>query len=180
MCKKMLILLFCLISTQIFSEQKYLSLGYYGELLSHPGVISTLELPLYDNQKSNLFWTVRAGGYNHYLSYSALFVGSEIGYRYTWKSGFNLHTLVGLNYMHKFLDSPVYEFSEDGILTEVSDVGSSHFMPSVGFGMGYTLLKGTDNPMTIFSRTEFFGEYPYNTYILPHVTTCFGVRLQLD
>lgn len=179
----LIILLF--ISLPVIGEEnrkalpKSLAIGYFGELITHPGLTVSLELPFYENGGNQLFITVRCGGYFHYLNHTALFVGSEFGYRYTFKNGLDIHTMIGVGYMHKFLGGTIYEVTDSGELVVVSDYDSPHFMPNLAFGFGYTFVKDSKNPINLYSRIEIFGEYPYNTYILPLLATSIGIRIHL-
>lgn len=179
MLKKYIILVFLSVTLSISADERYLSVAYFGELVSHPGIVLSIENPILSRNNSNIFWTIRGGGYNHYMSNSTLFIGSEFGYRKNWNSGFDFHSQIGISYMHKFLDSPIYEVSSESELVRVKDYGTSHLMPNISLGFGYTFNRGKGREVNIFSRTEIFGEYPYNTYILPHVSFCLGFRTKV-
>jgi len=183
--KRILILLFLLISISIYTNEKQvqnersLSVAYFGELLTHPGLKISLELPFYTNNSNEYFAIIKGGGYFHYLNHTSIFVGSEFGYRHYFKNGFDFHSLIGIGYMHKILGATIYEVSGSGELLEIPNYGSSHLMPNIEIGFGYIIARDSDNPINIYSRTEIFGEYPYNTYILPHLATSIGLRINL-
>lgn len=164
---------------QITQESTSINISYFGEFITHPGLKVSLEIPFYKKKGHHWYYTIKGGGYTHCMNHTSLFVGSEVGYRYIFRNGFELNSLLGVAYLHKFLGAEIYKVTDSGELEEVTHYGSPHIMPNVNIGFGYTFLKESQNPFTLFSKTEIFGEYPYNTYILPHIALSFGVRLKL-
>ncbi|MDC7225036.1 MAG: hypothetical protein PQJ60_14905 [Spirochaetales bacterium] len=183
--KNLFIALFLLSTLTLFGndqpsqDSKSLSVAYFGEFITHPGLVVSLEMPFHTSKGHECFATVRGGGYYHYMNHKALFIGSELGYRYTFKNGLDLHALAGVNYMHKFLDGDIYEMTDSGEVDEVTDYGSSHFMPNIACGFGYTFAQDSSHPTNLYFRAELFGEYPYNTYMLPHVAATLGLRMDI-
>ncbi len=152
-----------------------LTVGYFGEMFSHPGMMVGAEFTIVGNQNHQLLGTLNVGWYVHRRNYHALFLNSEIGYRYTFNVGFNIHTLLGVGYFHKFADGTIYEVRND-TLKEVRNTGRPRFMPSFSLGLGWDFRKKTNLPFGLFTRVQVFGEYPDDSFFMPHAALLIGAN----
>jgi len=182
---KKILLVLCLFSTAgfIYSQTENeidfpLTIAYMGETLTHPGAIVGTELTLINNTNNQLFVTINIGAYVHPRNHGSLFASSEIGYRLTFNNGFNIHTMIGIGYFHKFLDGGIYEVI-DGETDSIINSGRPKFMPSFVLGFGWDMSRQTAVPLDIFIRAQAFGEYPVNTLLIPHFAIQTGLRILL-
>jgi hypothetical protein len=154
------------------------SVAYLGEFLLHPGVLAGIELPL-----STSRWRVRqgaflaaanAGTYIHFRNHVGVRIDAQAGYRFTFGSGVFVEGFAGLGYLHTFLGADVYEVSDDGRVSQVTDWGRPAFMPTASLGGGFNWQRARIAP---FLRVEAFGQYPFNDNMLPHFALLLGARL---
>ena len=156
-----------------------ITISYFGEMFTHPGIIAGCELGLVSGSGHSLFTTLNLGSYIHRRNHIPVFAAAELGYRYTFNSGFNLHVLAGAGYFHKFLDAPIFSLSDGGPV-EIPNTGSPHLMVSASLGLGWNLSKKSSVPLDLFLRAQVFGEYPFNSYILLHPVLQLGTRIFLE
>lgn len=177
--KKILIIL-TFVPFSIFSLEKEkieFTAGYFGEQYTHPGVIFGGEYPLKKGDNLDLFTSLNLGGYYHFRNHTGLFINSDIGFRKKFKNHFNIETSIGVGYLHKFIDGDIYTIEEDE-LKKKADYGRSKFMPGISIGVGYDLKEISGKPVTIYSKTALFGEYPLDSFLLPHITLIIGVKMK--
>jgi len=142
------------------------SVALMGEFLTHPGVVVGLEHPVSDH--AVLAWNI--GTYVHVRNTVGAFTDLELGARHEFPSRFVLEGFAGVGYLHTFVQGPVYEV-EDGAVDHVTDPGRPSFMPTLRFGVAAAREK-----VTPFVNVQGFGQYPFNTQLLPHVALVVGVR----
>lgn len=157
---------------------KSITVSYYGELLTHPGLLVTGEYHLVENGRSVLFTDFRVGGYNHFMNHTAIFIGAELGYRLDIGTLFGFEVNSGVNYFHKWVDGDIYKISGDTV-EKIDNWGSSHILPNITLGFSINMGKRNDKPLTFLVATELFGEYLFNSYMLPHLSINIGVRKTL-
>lgn len=186
--KKVLFIIFIALITVVtgFSEETEkqgifdmdeipLSITYFGETVTHPGLMIGSEVELAGNGRHHLLWTANIGTYVHVRNHVGLFVNSEIGWRVTRPSGYFMDAFLGLGYLHVWPQGTVYEVVNNTV-QEVTATGSPKFMPTFSWGFfGWQFDR-----FSIHSRLQFFGEYPYNSYMLPHITVQLGATIYFD
>lgn len=144
-----------------------LTLAYFGETLLHPGVMVGTERRFWQAGWHALLGTANLGAYQHAGNHNGIFLNGELGYRLTFPFGLSAEALAGAGVLYTLLPGDVYlpgnsEPSRDG--------GRPTFMPSAALGLGYAL-----GDSRLFARLQAFGQYPYNTYTLPHLATQVGM-----
>jgi hypothetical protein len=153
--------------------------GYLGELVTRPGFITGVEyIPLQSKKYHKLVVTGNLGFYYHFRNTINLFVNSEIGYRFTAPPGFMFDLLLGVGYLHSWLDSgsinAIYEVNDAGELQKAGYTGSSYFWPTFQLGIGWDLSRKTGVNLLFFSRIGVGGRYPHVGYMLPHLFLTTG------
>jgi hypothetical protein len=149
--------------------------AYFGETIFHPGLMAGVEYRLLDGDWGALFVTGNLGSYVHVRNHVGAFLDSELGYRFTYASGYQLEALAGLGYLHTFLAAPVYEVDAAGHVNRVFDAGRPAFMPTFALGTGWRFDK-----FAPFLRLQAFGQYPFNHQLLPHAALLLGARFWLE
>ena len=155
-------ILFAFLATASATE----SVAVMGEFLTHPGVVVGLEGPI--NDSLVLAWNL--GTYVHVRNTVGAFTDVELGVRHEFPTRFVLEGFAGVGYLHTFVQGPVYVV-EDESIDHVTDFGRPSFMPTVRFGVAAARQK-----VTPFVNLQAFGQYPFNTQVLPHVALLVGVR----
>lgn len=180
-------------SQDINKKNYHISASLFSELFSEP-FASLRDSPL------NLGGTVSfemSKPRNGIYQFSHIF---QLGYYYhkdfnqvgfiSWKPKFevslfnmvNLHTVIGLGYAHSFPVRDSYVFKNDTYVKK-TNYGHSHFMPSVGVGLGLNLEKFLNIPTEVFTRYEAFSLAPYalNGRVPITVNTMFhfGIKIKI-
>lgn len=165
---------FILAATGLPAVAAPLTVAYFGETATHPGLLLGTEHKAWEAGWHRTFLAANVGGYRHPGNHLGLFAEGALGYRLTFPSGLSLESLVGLGYLHTVLDGPVFAAGPAGV-EPVTDGGRPAWMPSVTLGAG---LDGAGLGLAdtrLFTRLQLFGQYPYNAYVLPHVATQVGM-----
>jgi hypothetical protein len=142
------------------------SVALMGEFLTHPGIVVGLEHPV--SEHVVLAWNL--GTYVHVRNTVGAFTDLELGVRHAFPSRFVLEGFAGVGYLHTFVQGPVYVVDDDAV-EHVTDPGRPSFMPTVRFG-----VAAERETLTPFVHLQAFGQYPFNTQLLPHVALLVGVR----
>jgi hypothetical protein len=161
------------------------SAAYFGETALHPGAAIAVERKLkfwgrrYGLVEHGFFTEADLGSYWHARNDVALFVSTDLGYRLVFPKGFRLEGLLGIGYLHTFDDGPVYVVN-GGQVSMVSDAGHPALMLSALIGLGWDFTVGDHAPFSLFLRVGSFGQYPYNTAVLPHLEAQLGFSIPLE
>ena len=109
---------------------------------------------------------------------------SDLGYRYTHKSGVFSDFALSLGFMSQAYPRKVYEFNETSRTYEESSssrIGASQVGFGMGFGYDFSLKKNL--PIAIFIRNDFFIQSPYFALemfpIMPQSITKIGIKFNL-
>ena len=155
-------ILFSLLATASAAQ----SVALMGEFLTHPGVVVGLEHPV--SEHVVLAWNL--GTYVHVRNTVGAFTDLEAGARHEFPSRLVLEGFAGVGYLHTFVQGPVYVVEDDAV-ERVTDPGRPSFMPTLRFGVAAAREK-----LTPFVNVQGFGQYPFNTQVLPHMALVVGVR----
>lgn len=149
-----------------------ISVSYFGETITHPGVFVGTELPA----KQKWLITIGVGTYLHYRHHRGVFVNGSLDWRTTFSSGFSMQYGIGLGYLHTWQHGgKTYTVNDLGEVKQTKNYGQSAFMPSLKFGLlGWDFRKKTDMPIRLFSEAILFGQYPHNNFIMPHFAMNIG------
>ncbi|HEY0057098.1 MAG TPA: hypothetical protein VGB63_17240 [Pedobacter sp.] len=147
-----------------------LTIGYFGETISHPGLFAGYEHNLMPQSRYQILMTFNLGGYVHRRNHTGLISEVGLGQRLNFRSGLLLEQHIGIGYLHTLLNGgPVYEVKENGVINESGDRSRSHLMPSLSLGFGWNVARTDKFALLLFVRPKVFWQYPFNSYALPHV-----------
>jgi hypothetical protein len=153
-----------------------ITMGYFGETITHPGFFAGYEHNLRPQNRYQLFLSFTLGGYAHRRNHTGLFSEVQLGQRLNFRSGLLLEQSIGIGYLHTFLNGgPVYEVNDNGVVSKSRNPGRSHLMPSVSLGFGWNVARSEALPLLLFVRPKVFWQYPFNGYALPHLALQAGV-----
>ena len=157
-------------------KRSAVTFGYFGETITNPGLFFGYEYNLRPQKRYQLHLSANAGGYHHSHNHTGLFSELQIGQRYTFGSGVFVEQLLGVGYLRTFLSGgKIYEVTEQGVVSEASNSGRGHFMPSLSLGFGLNLAQKDKAPLLLFLRPKAYLQYLYNGYALPHIAVLIGV-----
>jgi len=153
-----------------------ISIGYYGETITHPGLIAGIEYTPVVLGKYQMILALNAGGYVHKRNNTSFFVRGQWGQRITFNNGLFIEQFLGLGYLHQFTHGgELYEVLPNGSIVETPDRGRPNIMPSVTLGLGYDFSKKGIANLSIFLRPELFWKAPFNGYYLTHPALSTGI-----
>jgi hypothetical protein len=192
---KILIMLFFLIPTLVFSQNKPIpiSVSLFNESTAipytrffttpiHPGLQLGTEFNYINKEHSRLFQTANiCYFYHHYLT-QGIGLYSELGYEYRMKFGLAFQGQLGLGYMHTFAVADEYTFS-NGHYEKKTDKGNARLFPSLSFDISYYIKKSEKNSPEIFVRYQSWLEYPYSPDFIPvmtHINLHIGAKFFIN
>ncbi|HEX8349305.1 MAG TPA: hypothetical protein VF598_05045 [Hymenobacter sp.] len=175
-----LILLVCTIFPGAAQAQETgraaVTVGYFGETITHPGLFAGYEHNLRPQKRYQLLLAATLGGYVHRRNHAGLFSEVGLGQRLHFRSGFFLEQSIGIGYLHTFLNGgPIYEVNDKGEVSESKNLGRPHLMPSISLGFGWNVAHSEKLPLLVFIRPRAFWQYPFNRYALPHLALQAGI-----
>ncbi len=157
------------------AERRFaISIAYFGETLTHPGVSIGGGYTLLSRAWFSLHTGPTMGYYLHIRNHHALFGAVNLGLRATTTKGFFGELGGGVGYLHTWLAGAVYELKGDRFV-EVRQSGRPHLMVHGDVGFGWDYLPRRHIPVSWFFKIGCFGEYPYNTFMMPHFFVRIGV-----
>ena len=152
-----------------------LTIAYFGETVTHPGLLVGTEHKAWETGWHRAFLAAHMGGYRHPGNHTGLFLDGALGYRLTLPVGLSVEAMAGLGYLHTLLDGRVFAPGPNGGVEAVTDLGRPAWMPSATLGMGLDAGGLGLRDTRVFTRLQLFGQYPFNTYVLPHVALQVGL-----
>lgn len=177
------LLLFCFASgwadENIPESRLSLTASYFGEMVLHPGFKAGIEYRIMEGKKASLSVPLAAGWYRHIRNHQMLSVESGLVGRLSSKGPFFSDLLLGAGYGLKKPDGSIYFEDEEGSILTESASWTSRFLVTAALGAGFDFGKNARVKLSPFLRLGFFGEYPYNTYMLLHPFLESGIRVRL-
>jgi len=131
------------------------------------------EYQLRKRRKYDLHLTANLGFYFHRHIRSAVFLNTEIGYRYHF-GRFSSSIRAGVGYAHAFSTSPVYVFDGEDYV-EGENSGRPVLMPSLGLELAYS-LKDQERSPTLFLSYIYALDAPFAPVTLAHVLVGAGCK----
>lgn len=182
---KILLILCCLLNHYFVTGQpdtsatRYVGMSYFGEGGLYPGFTINYERSLLANKNFELMVGARAGAYFHYRNHTGVFIMAQSGQRFRiYRRLFYEHYL-GIGYLHSFLNGgDAYYVDAAGQVHKAAKTGNPHFMPSVSFGLSYSIFE-TKNPTRIFARPMIFWQIPFNNSSLAQFGLEIGALVKL-
>jgi hypothetical protein len=162
-----------------------ISVGYMGELFSHPGLLVGAQWSVLESAYGNLLVQGQAGFYVHPRNNLGILFWPGIVWRYTWESGFSVAFQTGAGYL---ITRPlgdggtqVYRFSDDeSSVIEGEERLYHHVSPFAGIVLGIDLEIAPSTPINVHTSFNLFGQYPFNDYMLPRVSSEWGITFYPD
>lgn len=145
--------------------------------------IATLGTEFYYRNKkhSQIYQAVKIGGYYTKYNTSALFVNTEIGYRYILGFGLFADANLGAGYSHLFRPNAIYK-SNEGEYKQIRDWGKPSLMADFSLSAGYDFSKKLNKPVSVFARYSNLIQLFYNADIpvLPQNSFQIGTRFLIN
>jgi hypothetical protein len=147
--------------------------GYFGQTITHPGVVLEMEYETSINKTMSLPFRVDLGVYSHPRNHNGLFVDVNYGFRRYYKSGLFLEESIGIGVLGSAINTDVFVVDDNGTVSDGSKVNSLQLMPTLTIGIGYNITKKKEDALTLIWLR------PKVSWQIPHKTTAsFSPALQ--
>lgn len=149
-------------SIAVFSENFGLNALPQGSPLHLGGAIE-LEFTKKQNGIYRSTNNIELGYFNHSPIFQAAYLAWKPKYQWEFNNGFQLHSLIGLGYLHALPTQTTYSL-EAGQYQATTNHGQPGGMAAMGLGLGYQFAKDSKAPVTLFFRQELIVIAPFNLY----------------
>lgn len=175
------IIFIVLMLRNIYGQVKNLSLaaGYFGEVITYPGLVAEIEKEKIFLNKLSSFTRIDLGFYTHPRSHNAVFLDFNRGFRRYAGNGLFFEQSIGVGTLTSFYNEEVWHIDDKGNAIKVSRFGNFSFMPSVTLGIGYSFRNSMERQKLIWLRPKIFWQIPYNNSALPHLALQVGYTFTL-
>jgi hypothetical protein len=147
----------------------------------HPTLQVGTEFLYKDGPHFRFYQTANVGYIFHNYLYQGYYLNTEVAYDYMFSFGLSLKSRFGIGFLHTFATQEEYQL-ENGEYVSGPDWGNARLMPSLSIGLGYHLMKDSENPPEIFLLYTSWIEYPYSPGFIPvmtHITLQLGVKFYI-
>jgi len=136
-----------------------IGIGYFGELLLHPGFNLNSEFAL-NKAEVQLLARLKLANYKHkYYTKNWMFI-QELVLRKNTKNFNYWETALGTTYIHQRPDATAYEYNNTEIIENNDGVLS--IAPTLGIRYGYTIILPNGNIFAPNIGGRIFYQYPFN------------------
>lgn len=151
--------------------------GYFGESITKPGAIASVRKRI--SAKSDLHYLrLNIAFYKHSGYNSNLLFFPEYLFSITGKKGRFFEATAGSGWMYQQPDRPVIQY-ENGIFSETNR-GWHYMAPTILLGGGKRILKGSLEGMAYSVGMRWFGQYPFNGFLMHHLVLECRVSVPLE
>lgn len=151
--------------------------GYFGESITKPGAIVSIQKPV--SAKNDLHHLrLNAAFYKHSGYNSNLLVFPEYVFRTTRKKGRFFEAAAGSGWMYQQPDRPVIQY-ENGMFSETNR-GWHYLAPTILLGGGKKIGDGALEGMAYSVGMRWFGQVPFNDFLMHHLVLECRISLPLD
>jgi len=159
----------------IFGQEERIipiNISYFGETITHPGIEIGYENTFY----KGFNFTASIGTYIHQRNHVGLFLSTGLNWRHTFSFGYSMEFGLGTGYLHTWEHGgDTYIVNDNGNVSIKPKYGHPHFMPIVKISLlGWDFRKKTKIPLRLNADIIGFGQYPFNSYMMPHIALRIG------
>jgi hypothetical protein len=156
-----------------------LSVAFFGETLSHPGISVNIEYGLLNAGSYSLSLAAETGWYVHPRNHSAFFLGGGISNRLSGSSPLWCDLALLGAYLSSVPDGEVYSRDANGLVAPAGAPVGNKLMVLARIGAGFAIGPSSGIHVSPYLRLGVFGEYPFNGYLYPHLFVETGVEVPL-
>jgi hypothetical protein len=146
--------------------------------------LATLGTEFYYRHKkhSQIYQTLKIGGYYSKYNTSSVFINTEVGYRYTLGLRVYADVNLGIAYSHLFRPNAIYKVKNNKNYEQIPDWGKPSLMANYSLTVGYNFSEHTQRPVSIFVRYANYVQLFYNPDIpvLPQNSFQTGTRFLIN
>ena len=159
-------------SQDIANSNLRISVSYFGEFITHPGIRLGLGKKLSDRKakegiQKSWIADINLTYYKHKRNHEALMVGASIGRERIGRKGLLSQLNLGLAYMSSFLDGEVYSWNGEEIIE--GNRHSAHASFGINGGLGWDFGKNSSFPLAFLINPHLYFQAPYTSWLLPRI-----------
>jgi hypothetical protein len=152
-----------------------ITVAYYGETVTHPGLNLGVEYSLWAKKKIRLISSANIGWYTHPRHHRAAFFNVETGIRSTTSFGLYSDFFFGVGYNHSWVNGDVYVSDGEDDVKIIKDKGHARLMLNGSLGLGWNFLKNNRQPLNVFVRVKPLFIFSVNNNMLIQAALMTGV-----
>jgi|SRR5690606_34279841 len=134
-----------------------------------------------DEKNSQIYQTLKVGGYYNKNHTSALLVNTEIGYRYTLNFGLFADANLGMGYSHLFKSHAIDKTGSNKEYEQAREWDTPSLMVNYSLSIGYDFENQSQIPVSVFVRYGNYAQLSFNPLIaLPQNCLLIGTRFLIN
>lgn len=173
------------VSLAVTNSQTAIPFGKLSSLLFkdfHPGVEAGIGFNWKTKKKHDWFQEFRAGYFFHRFVQHGIPVYTSLGYRYKFSSRFSAEALLGGGYLHSIPATAKLKLDNNGEYRNNKGIGRMQAMASFSIRISYSIKKGTDKSLRLFTQYQQRLQMPFvRSYVpmLPYNVFMIGISRPL-
>jgi hypothetical protein len=131
------------------------------------------------NSEKDEFISAESGGYRQPFAYTSIIVNAGIGIRYIKSTKHFTELSFSQGILRTAYDGKVYELDQNGNIKERILFGRTYLVTGVSYSQNWSLNKGSSNLWFIQLKPAIWIQYPYNSFLKPHLSLQAGISHRL-
>lgn len=120
------------------------------------------------------------GEYRYPFAYTSIFFNAGLGIEYIRSSKHFTELSFSQGLLRTIYDGKVYELAPDGNIKERKLFGRNYLISQVSWSLNYRIYKRNPGPWFLKFRPSAWLQYPYNSFLKPHIAIQAGVSYCLN
>lgn len=117
------------------------------------------------------------GFYRYPFNNTAFFFQQSIGYTYQHNKRYFFELMLSAGLLRTYYDGTVYKVSANGTVSTLKNFGRLYALTGISTGFGLNFERSVKPvPLTISLEPSLWIQYPYNSFILPHVSATISLK----
>ena len=130
-------------------------------------------------KSKDIIYGVNAGFYRYQFNYTGVFITPFIGFRH-YVHPFLFHeTTFGIGVLRTFYDGIDYKVDAAGNVSEEDLYGRYYATTSFSWSINFLLRRPNRSILAVQIKPVFWLQYPYNSFIKPHLSLVAGIKYQI-
>jgi len=125
------------------------------------------------------FISAESGGYRRRFAYASIVVNAGIGIRYVKSAKYFTELSFNQGIVRTMYDGKVYELDQDGNIKERILFGRTYLTTGFTYSLNWRLNNRNSNLWFIQLKPATWIQYPYNSFLKPHMSLQAGVNYRL-
>lgn len=170
-----------------YTQQASMQVGYYGDMVVHPGLQLGIEKPLTmweTDKKKKKYKSLNLGAdllyYWHPDNHHGIAVSPAFSYRRIKENGKFFQVKLNIGYHRSFADGKTYSVDESGSVSEVKLAGQNTLCNNLSVGFGKDLRVIKNKQIRYIWSVGINGRYPHNHSYLLGLNFGLGIHFILN